>query len=1046
MKKLIYLLFCIVAGIGMVSAQVSRVTGKVTSADDGEPVIGASVLVKGTSTGVITDADGSFTLVNLPSNARTLVVSYVGMVTQEVAVRPTVDVRLATDNQNLEEVIVVGYGTQRKKDVTSAISKVGGSDIANLAAPSFDTQIAGRAAGVQVITQSGILGSAPEFRIRGTSTITSGAGPLIVVDGVPVTSGEKQELYGRSNPMADINPNDIESIDILKDGAATAIYGSRAANGVVLVTTKRGVKGSARVTYDGYIASTSPLKTFDLLNAKEFVEIANEKYSNWGMEGPAVYDPNGPDTNWNSHIYQTGFQQNHSLSASGGTDKGNYYASVGYTNMEGIVRKNQQERYTMSANVTQTANKWLQVGAGLIASRNRIEGIMNQENSLGSVGFASVRMLPNVDVFNPDDKTGYNIDAANRKALGRGINKTYIDNGIQNIVWALDNNRNTTRNTRLAGNVFAEIKFMEGLTLRSQGGMDFMYAYDFTKWDAESGDGYGYGGLLMDQSTQYFNWNWQNVLNFVRSFGPNNVNLTLVQEYTHEDYEYTYAQVTQLSDNFFSNHIISNTFGEKSVSGSKTFNGLASYMARANYNYDSKYYAGASIRRDGLSRLPKDTRWGTFFGGSAAYRLSRESFWAESTIAEWFSDLRLRASFATIGNSDLGSNFPYLGTYGAKGYGAQKGIGWTNMGNDRLKWETTTTYDLGLDGSLFNGRLGFEFAYYMKKTKDLVLEVPTAPTIGIPGNSYYDNVGQIQNSGIELSINATPVANREGLTWQTSVNFTTQANKVIKLTDGNDIVNVFTITREGESIHSIYGYDYYGVNKANGNPIWTKADGTLVQFSTFGDGAKGEIEYDYAVYDPANPSDVSKQGSLSASDDRKVLGTSLPKWYGGFNNTFAWKGLDLNIFMRFSGGNKIMNATRQRTLLNLDFSNNGKEILGRWQSADKPGDGMTPRIGYGDDNPLFNTSVADSHFVEDGSFLKLSNLALGYTLPTALSSKIDVAKIRLYVQAQNLLTITGYTGMDPETRSYTGTTVRSGVDWDGMPQARTIMIGANISF
>jgi TonB-linked SusC/RagA family outer membrane protein len=683
--------------------------------------------------------------------------------------------------------------------------------------------------------------------------------------------------------------------------------------------------------------------------------------------------------------------------------------------------------------VTQTANKWLQIGLNVQAAKTTLEGVMNQENSLGSVGFASVRMLPNVAVFNPDDITGYNIDAVNRKTLGRGSNLSYIDNGIQNLVWALDNNVNSSNSTRLVGGGFAEITFMKGLTLRTQAGLDYTILNDFMKWDPESGDGYGYGGVLEEVNTIYHNWNWQNVLNFNRTFSDvHNVGATLVQEYTHTDYSWMDASVQQLSDRFFTEHIISGTFGDKSVGGYKSENGLASYLFRLNYNYDSKYYIGGSVRRDGLSRLPKDTRWGTFYGGSLAWRLSRESFWTESTINSWFNDLRLRASMATIGNSDLGSDFPYLGTYGAKRYGAETGIAWNNMGNDRLKWESTKTYDLGIDGSLLNSRLSFEFAYFQKDTKDLVLEVPTAPTIGIPYNSYYDNVGAVKNSGFEFSVGGTPVVTKD-FSWRVDFNFSAIKNKVTKLVNGEDIIGRYTITREGESFGSIYGFDYYGVNQSNGNPIWRKADGSLVQFDTFG-------EYDYAVYDPANPEDVSESAYLSTTDDRKVLGSSLPTWYGGFNNTFTYKDFDLNIFFRFSGGNKIMNATRQSSLLNLNFSNNGKEILGRWQSPEIPGDGKTPKIGYGDEAVLFNDGFADSHFVENGSFLKLSNLTLGYTLPQLLVSKIDVSKVRFYAQAQNLFTVTGYNGLDPETST------RRGTDWDGMPQQRIFTFGVNITF
>ena len=924
MKRLTYLLLCLFASIAFATAQTAKVTGTVISAEDDGPIIGASIVVAGTTIGTVTDHNGAFTL-DVPSNAQKLIISYIGMKSVEVTVKPIIRVSMESDSQNLDEIIVVGYGTQRKKDVTSAISKVGGEDLANLAAPSFDTQLAGRAAGVQVTTPSGVLGSGPQFKVRGMSTISASSQPLFIIDGMPLAVGDNSTgstglgmLYAEYNAMSDINPNDIESIEILKDGAATAIYGSRAANGVILITTKKGSKGRTSVNYDGYITAASPAKLHDLLGAKDFVTIANEKYVNWGMRGQAVYDPNGPDTNWNDYIFRTGFQHNHSLSASGGTDKSQYYVSLGFTEQEGIVRANDLNRLSLKADLTQQATKWFRIGLNGQMTRTIMNGVMNGENSLGGVGFAGTRMLPNVDVYNPNDPTGYNIDAENRKALGRGGNLSYIDNGVQNIVWALDNNVNRTTNTRVIGGGWGEITFMDGLTFKTQAGLDIANVRDYMYWDTESGDGYGYGGLISEVNSTYATWNWQNVLNFTRTFNSvHNLTATAVQEYTHSETEYMDGSVYELSDPFFSEHIISNTFGQKDVGGWKSENGLASYMFRANYNYDSKYYIGASIRYDGLSKLPKDTRWGTFWGASAAWRLSREKFWTDAPVNEWFNDLRLRASYATIGNSALGSDYPYLGTYGAKLVGPMAGIAWNVMGNNNLKWETTETFDIGLDGALFNNRLTFEIAYWQKNSKDLVLQVPTPPTMGIPNNYYYDNIGKIKNSGFELTVGGT-IINTKDWNWHSDINFSTVNNTVKVLYGGTDIIDNYTIIREGESFQSLYGYDYYGVNAANGNPIWRKADGSLVQFDTFG-------AYDYAEYDPSNPEDVSKPSSLT-NDDRKILGKSMPTWYGGWNNTVTFRDFDLNVFFRFSGGNKLMNASRQSSLLNMDFANNGTEI------------------------------------------------------------------------------------------------------------------------
>ena len=989
-------------GIGLVNAQVSKVTGTVTSHEDGLPVVGASVLVKGTTVGTVTDIDGNFTITNVPSSAGTLVVSFIGMKTQEVKVKPIVNVVLLSDTETLDEVVVVGYGVQRKKDVTSAISKVGGEDISNLAAPSFDTQLAGRAAGVQVTTPSGVLGSGPQFKIRGMSTISSSSQPLFIIDGMPMATGSNGDgekgmgqLYSSYNAMSDINPNDIESIEILKDGAATAIYGSRAANGVVLITTKKGSKGKTKVTYDGYVSAAQASKLHELLNAKDFVTIANEKYENYGYTGQAVYDPNGPDTNWNDYLYRTGIQHNHTLSASGGTDKSQYYFSVGYTNQEGIVRANDMNRFSIKGDLTQQATKWLRIGMNAQVTHSTLNGIMNEENSLGSIGFAGVRMLPNVSVYNPDDPTGYNIDAQNRKALGRGSNLKEIDNGIQNMVWFLDTNINRTINTRAIGGGFAEITFMEGLTLRTQGSMDLSNVHDFMSWSAESGDGYGYGGLLQDVRSTYKTWNWQNILNFNKSFNSvHNLSATAVQEYTYSSMEYVSPTVLQLSDSFFGEHIITGSFGDKDVAGYATDNGLASYLLRANYNFDSKYYVGASIRYDGLSKLPEDSRWGAFWGVSGAWRVSRENFWTNSSVNDWFNDLRLRASYATIGNSELGENFPYMGVYKPVLIGSSAATGWLRMGNNSLKWETTETFDVGIDGAMFNNRLTFEITYWQKNSRDLVMFIPTAPTMGIPENGYYDNIGKVKNYGLEFTLGGT-VINYNGWKWQSDFNISTAKNEVMELYGGNDIISNYTIIREGESYKSLY--------------------------------------------DPENPSDVSKPSSLTESD-RKILGNSMPTWYGGWNNTVTYKNFDLNVFFRFSGGNKLMNATRQSALLNTEFANNGTEILGRWVSEEQPGDGMTPRIGYGDSMVLFNDGFTDSHFVEDAKFLKLSNLSLGYTLPESAVSKLGINKLRFYIQGQNLFTLTPYTGLDPETNT------QLGVDWGGMPQQRSYTFGVNVVF
>lgn len=1020
------------ASVAVATAQTTKVTGTVVSADDDSPVIGASVVVAGTTTGTVTDYNGSFVL-DVPSSAKTLIISYIGMESVQVPVKPIISIVMKSDAQDLDEVVVVGYGTQRKKDVTSAISKVGGKDLGELQVGSFDTQLAGRAAGVQVSTGDASLGSVPRYQIRGVASMTSSTQPLIVVDGMPVVSGDMTETSSEGssyNAMSDINPNDIESVEILKDGAATAIYGSRAANGVILITTKRGSQGKMKLTYDGSISWSNATKRYDLLNAAQFKEAQDLLFGNYGDESPVVND--GTDTDWQDWVMRTAFQHSHTLSASGGTDKTQYYFSVGYTNQEGIIRSNSMERYNIKANLDQRVNKWLKVGMNTQATRNTILGQANGTNSLSGAMFAATRMLPNVAVMDPNNSTGYNISG---KSLGKGSNKDEISNSIPNIVWVLDNNVYRNSNTRVMAGGYGEITILPELIFKTQAGIDYSMVRGNMYWNPDSGDGYGYKGYLMETNARYDNWNWQNVLSYNKTFnGVHNVSATAVQEYNKSTYEYTEADVQGLSDKFFSDHIISNTYEQQFIYGNKYFYGLASYMLRANYNYDSKYYVGASVRRDGLSRLAKDNRWGTFWGASAAWRISREKFWNEDAF---MNDLRLRASYAVVGNSELNSYFPYLGTYSSKLYGNQSGIAWNNMGNKDLQWESTSTFDLGIDGSMLNNRITFELAYWQKDSKDLVMEVSTAPSLGIPYNRFYANNGKVRNSGIEFTVGADLIRNRD-FSWHTDFNFSTQHNSVKELNDHADVLpDNYTIIREGESYRSLYGYEYYGVNQANGNPIWKKGDGSLVQFDTFGD-------YNYHVYDPSNPSDVSQPSSLDPDGDRKVLGSVLPKWFGGWTNTFTYKNFDATMFFRFSGGNKILNATEQNALLNCDFANQGAVILNSWRSPEQPGDGRIPKVGYGDGSSLFNQGYTDSNFVENGSYLKLAQLAIGYTLPKHIVQKLDMTNIRLYVQAQNLFTITGYSGLDPESRASSSDYM--GVDYNSMPQQRTFTFGASVTF
>ncbi|MBF8961879.1 TonB-dependent receptor [Pontibacter sp. FD36] len=1022
-------------------AQGRTVTGTVTDQSTGQGLPGVAVLVKGTSSGTATGADGTYSI-SVPADGNTLVFRFLGYRTVErpIGTAATINVALEIDQRQLDEVVVVGYGTQQKKDVTSSIATVKGETLANLATPSFDQQLAGRASGVQITQPSGILGAPPRINIRGVNTISSSTQPLIIIDGVPAVTGNLG-AFTPNNALADINPNDIESFEILKDGAATAVYGSRASNGVILITTKRGKSGQAKFSYDGWAGSAKAIQLHDLLNASEFVEIQNEKYRNAGQAEPARLGEH--DTDWNKEVFRTAFQHSHAFSASGGTDRSTYFFSLGYSNQEGIGRANSLERYTVRTNLTTKVTNWLDFGLSAGLSNQTNQGPLTGSNNLSGNMFGVIRMHPNVPVFNPEHPTGYNIDFDEPRALGRGPNTMIIANGIPNIRYVLDNNLRKSTSYRGLGNAFLDFKLVDNLRFKTLIGADISLTDDFLYNNPVHGDGIGSAGLVSQVFTPINRWNWQNILSYNKTLNEvHNLDATLVQEYTKTRNRWFQAQGTGLADAFFRENLVSGSYSNQFSGGNIGENGLVSYLARVNYNFASKYYFGVSMRVDGLSKLPEDNRWGYFPGVSAAYRISEEDFFKNSSALSVISDLRIRGSYAQVGNVDIAGNYPYLGTFGAALYGGQNGISYGQTANPFLKWESQRISDVGLDVGLFDGRLNLEMAYWRKDNSDIVLQAPTAPSLGVPNNYINSNIGRIVNDGLEFAISGT-VIDKSNFSWNSNLNFSTQNNQIKELVNGADIVFPYTIHREGESINSIYGYQYEGVNMSNGNPIFRKADGTLIQGNVTA--APGKSAGAFYVYDPANPSVLGASSSLSAAD-KVILGNTLPKWFGGFDNNFKLGNFDANIFVRFSGGNKIMNRTRQ-DLLTMLFENNGTEILGRWQSPENPGDGQTPKIRTGYSTFINRDNEASSRFVENGNFLKVSNMSLGYTLPKSITERVNVDRLRIYAQVQNAFVFTKYEGLDPETfTNIDGNNSMMGVDFNGQPQQRVITVGLNLGF
>ena len=1048
-------------------AQTKTITGRVTD-NFGAPLANVSVQVKGTSDGTTTGTDGRFSL-TVPSTVSTLVFSYSGMGSQEVNIsnQTNVSVSMQSSAQAMDEVVVVGYGTQRKRAVTASISKVDPGAISNLVTPSIDKQLAGRAAGVQVTNAGGLLNQEPRIRIRGINSINSSRDPLIVVDGIPFqTGGVLQNVnspnnsntvangtatssvsgvsnstgissVANTNPLSSINPADIESFEVLKDGSATAIYGSRAANGVILITTKKGRQGRMNVNYNTWFAISNTLNRYDLLNAEEFVTIANERYTNAGQPAQAVLSAEKTNTDWQSVVFRrNAFAQNHSLSMDGANASTNYFLSFNYQNQQGLVITNKTKRYGIRANLGHKINNWLKVGNNLSASRVDDNDQNNGGNALDGAVAGALRALPNVRVKDPSNPTGYNIVMPTYAALGQDANLRAIENNYSNVAFLLENNIFSSEKYFITENAFIEVTPFRNFTLRSQGSFDVQTSRDLLTFDPRHGSGRGPNGRVDDIDVFRQRLLWQNYINYNVSFSNHNLFFTVGTEFQKDKYRYNFSRGTNVSDRFFlQNGIISGTFGTQQSGGGESRGGFVSYFGRINYDFNSKYFAQVSFRRDGQSSLSAANRYGNFPGFSVGWRLSEEDFWQSSGIRNVINSVKIRGSYAVVGNTLSG--FPYLSTYGASPYASINGIAIAAVGNDQLLWETNKKIDVGLDVGFWNDRMTLTVDYFRNNNDNLVPAAPLPVSFGVPNNSIFQNIGTMMNQGFEFSLTGN-IINRSAWRWNANLNFTTTNNEVQSLYNNQDVTlagpnnGTFNVLRVGQPVNALFGYRYAGVNTANGNPMYYKADGTLIQ------GNIPNTTY-YNVVKADDPS-LGTQTTL-ATTDRTIIGNTIPTWFGGFDNNVSFKNWDLNVFLRFSGGNKIYNQTAQEVLFNQFFQNNGKVILDRWT---KPGDQTdVPRQWTGRDNFTNLSSQAVSRFVEDGDYLRLQNVSIGYNFnSTKLASLTNnnIRSLRLFVQGQNLAVWTKYTGIDPDSFS------EFGIDNASVPPARTFSVGLNIGF
>jgi TonB-linked SusC/RagA family outer membrane protein len=761
-------------------------------------------------------------------------------------------------------------------------------------------------------------------------------------------------------------------------------------------------------------------KRFDLLDANEFIAISNEKFATANTAPQAFPGPNNENTDWQDVIFQNGTTTNHSLSFSGGSEDVAYYISAGYMKQEGAVRRNAVDRYSAMAKVDYSGVSWLDAGIKLQLTRQVNNGLNTGANGLSGNIPSALKAFPNVPVYDANHPTGYNITADGR-SLGRGNNLLDIASNYTNAQYTVDKNIFEADNYRILSNGYLQANIVKGLSLRTQGGVDLVDNNDFQSWDPFHGDGGGSTrGYVYRGAYRALTWNWHTYLNYRNTFAENHtVDITAGYEAQKSTYRNFFGDGSTFSDPLFVKYdLISNTYLVQSSGGGYSLNGFDSYFARLNYDFKGKYLLGLSLRNDAISSLPKENRQGTFPSVSVGWVMSEESFMDIAAI----SMLKLRGSYAETGNTFI-PDFSYVGSYNAALYGGQTGIVFSRVGNGTLKWESSTKVDVGLEFGLFNNRITGEIDYYQSTVEDMILAAPTAPSAGIPTNTISKNIGAMVNKGIEITLSTENLQGR-ALSWNTDINFSTNNNEVTRLVDGSDIVALPTIQRVGEPLNAIYTFEYAGVNRANGNPLYVRGDGTLIQ---------GNPDNNtYYLYNPEDPGDVSQATTALSNQDLKVFKPTTPTWYGGLTNTFRYKGFDFELFLTFAGGHQIFNATRQSNL-QMEFTNNSKEILNRWTPENPDTD--VPRLKYANSSFL---NVNSTRFVEDGDYLRVQNISLGYTIPKSVLefSKGTISNIRIYAQVRNAAIFTKYKGSDPE--------AGIGIDNNTNPLLRTYNFGLSI--
>ncbi len=970
--------------------KTKNIEGRITD-QKGEALIGVSIIIdKEGGNGTITDIDGKYILSTNAGN--TLKISYIGYQTEFVKIdsRNIYNISLKEDAQLLDEVVIIGYGSMKRKDITTAVSSVSTQDIDERPIISAAQALQGKAAGIQVIQPSGAPGTGMSVRVRGATSVQASNDPLYVVDGIPV------------DDISNLSPNDIENMQVLKDASSAAIYGARAANGVVLISTKKGREGIPQVKLSAYAGFSQLGRKLEALNTEEYKDLMKDlkQVSN---VAPTIPDDEHRYVDWTNLFFGTGSNQNYQLSVSSGTDKIQYYISTGYTNEQGIVKKANFKRYNFRSNIDSQQTKWLKIGLNLSYANTKGTWINENGSSMRSGSILSVLNTPPfMQKWNQNNQKEYDEDA-----YGSRIANPLAANAADNV----------TSNDYLKGSLGLTFDLYKGLKLKSTFGLNLNNSHwNYYLDPISTSDGRSSKGRVEESFSRNLEWLFENILTYDHFFNKHSLSLMGGATQQHAQSNSSWIAGFDLSDSYPDIHSISaaNQIDKDGTGSSASAWSLASFLGRVAYNYDSKYLLTANFRADGSSRFAPGHRWGYFPSVSAGWRVSSEKFM--KSLEKIVTDMKLRVGWGMNGNQNGIGNYSYLASMKSSKVSPTTtnlypglAISPYSAANKELTWEKTTQWNAGLDLTLFNSRLIFAFDLYYKKTTDLLLTVNLPDNVNLPGG-ITRNDGEMSNKGLEVSVSSQNFKNK--FKWNTDFNISFNRNKLTKL--GLNKIYYYAgmyetkenavILKEGLPLGTFFGYISKGVDPETGN-----------------------ITY----------SDLNHNGILDPGD-RTTIGCAQPNFIFGLTNTFSYKGWSLNLFVEGSQGNDIFNATRIDTEGMIDFRNQAKTVLARWKRPGMITD--IPRVGNSEN--IHNST----RFIEDGSYIRIKSVTLSYDVNKKWLKKAHLSKLQAYITGQNLLTMTKYSGYDPEVNAYGTSAVAQGVDYGTYPQSKSIIFGLNVEF